>query len=94
LWWKKAAFRTLTSKIWSYIDPVVTWMISSLCAWSWLALVNPNGTKLGSCKIFVNFYGLYKNVFHTKGDATILTIMVAHNHSPASIMSIVIQGKI
>jgi hypothetical protein len=49
--------------------------------------------QLGSCKMFVKFYGLYKNVFHTKGDATISTIMVAHNHLPASIMSIVIQEK-
>jgi hypothetical protein len=33
-----------------------------------------------------NFYGLYKNIFHTKGDTTISTIMVAHNHLPVSII--------
>jgi hypothetical protein len=38
--------------------------------------------------MFVNFYGLYKNVFHTNGDATISAIMVAHNHLSISITSV------
>jgi len=29
----------------SSFDPEVICMISSLCAWSWLALVNPKGTN-------------------------------------------------
>ena len=29
----------------SSVDPDVIWIISSLCAWSWLALVKPKGTS-------------------------------------------------
>ena len=34
----------------SSLDPVVTWIISSRCAWSWLALVNPSGTIFDAAK--------------------------------------------
>ena len=41
----------LPSKILSSsLDPVVTWIISSRCAWSWLALVNPRGTIFDAAK--------------------------------------------